>query len=247
MWRACRSSSTGAVGVASRTGTRRTRGWPTPSRRSARSWTTIRPTLRRTKPPPWSASCSATTISRPTSAPSWVPARNDRSAATISSMRGAASWSGWRRATRSSSCSRTCTGRTRDSSISSSTPPISRKVRSCCSRSPARSSSRRGRGGAVGNAMPPPSTSIRSRPTRAVRCWRICSAPISPADVRDLIVERSEGNPLYVEEIVRMLIDGGVLRATEASRWEVARPVADVEVPRSIQGLIAARLDGLPG
>ncbi len=37
-----------------------------------------------------------------------------------------------------------------------------------------------------------------------------------------------------------------MLRATEASRWEVARPVADVELPRSVQGLIAARLDGLP-
>ena len=60
------------------------------------------------------------------------------------------------------------------------------------------------------------------------------------------IVERSEGNPLYVEEIVRKLIDDGVLRATEASRWEVARPVEDVELPRSVQGLIAARLDGLP-
>src|SRR5439155_10407179 len=42
------------------------------------------------------------------------------------------------------------------------------------------------------------------------------------------------------------LIDDGVLRATEAARWEVARPVEDVELPRSIQGLIAARLDGLP-
>ena len=60
------------------------------------------------------------------------------------------------------------------------------------------------------------------------------------------IVERSEGNPLYVEEIVRKLIDDGVLRATEVRRWEVARPVEDVELPRSIQGLIAARLDGLP-
>jgi class 3 adenylate cyclase/tetratricopeptide (TPR) repeat protein len=60
------------------------------------------------------------------------------------------------------------------------------------------------------------------------------------------IVVRSEGNPLYVEEIVRKLIDDGVLRATEASRWEVARPVEDIELPRSIQGLIAARLDGLP-
>ena len=65
-------------------------------------------------------------------------------------------------------------------------------------------------------------------------------------DLRKLIVERSEGNPLYTEEIVRMLIDRGVLRATEASRWEVASSVADVDVPRSIQGLISARLDGLP-
>ena len=70
--------------------------------------------------------------------------------------------------------------------------------------------------------------------------------PDLTSEVRDLIVERSEGNPLYVEEIVRMLIDDGVLRATEAAMWEVARPVADVEVPRSIQGLIATRLDGLP-
>ena len=46
------------------------------------------------------------------------------------------------------------------------------------------------------------------------------------AELKRTIVERSEGNPLYVEEIVRKLIDDGVLRATEASRWEVARPVA---------------------
>ena len=65
-------------------------------------------------------------------------------------------------------------------------------------------------------------------------------------ELKRTIVERSEGNPLYVEEIVRKLIDDGVLRATDASRWEVARPVGDIELPRSIHGLIAARLDGLP-
>ena len=69
--------------------------------------------------------------------------------------------------------------------------------------------------------------------------------PIAP-ELKRTIVERSEGNPLYVEEIVRKLIDDGVLRATEASQWEVARPVDEVELPRSVQGLIAARLDGLP-
>jgi class 3 adenylate cyclase/tetratricopeptide (TPR) repeat protein len=67
-----------------------------------------------------------------------------------------------------------------------------------------------------------------------------------PPEVKRLIVERSEGNPLYTEEIVRMFIDRGVLRATEAARWELALPVDEVEVPRSIHGLIAARLDTLP-
>ena len=38
---------------------------------------------------------------------------------------------------------------------------------------------------------------------------------------------RSEGNPLYVEEIVRKLIDDGVLRATSAAGWEVAKPTPD--------------------
>ncbi len=65
-------------------------------------------------------------------------------------------------------------------------------------------------------------------------------------EVRQLVAERSEGNPLYAEEIVRMFIDRGVLRAARATRWELARPVEDVEIPRSIQGLIAARLDSLP-
>jgi len=69
--------------------------------------------------------------------------------------------------------------------------------------------------------------------------------PVAP-ELKRSIVERSEGNPLYVEEIVRKLIDDGVLRATEASRWEIAQPVGDIELPRSVQGLIAARLDGLP-
>jgi class 3 adenylate cyclase/tetratricopeptide (TPR) repeat protein len=65
-------------------------------------------------------------------------------------------------------------------------------------------------------------------------------------DLSHAIAERSEGNPLYVEEIVRMLIDDGVLRASGASTWEVAKPIAVVELPRSIQGLIATRLDVLP-
>ncbi len=67
-----------------------------------------------------------------------------------------------------------------------------------------------------------------------------------PAALKRLVTERSEGNPLFTEEIVRMFIDRGVLRATEASLWEVAQPIDDVEVPQSIHALIATRLDNLP-
>ncbi|MGH2756778.1 MAG: ATP-binding protein, partial [Actinomycetota bacterium] len=67
-----------------------------------------------------------------------------------------------------------------------------------------------------------------------------------PHELKQLVIERSEGNPLYTEEIVRMFIDRGILRATAGTRWELAAQVQTIEVPRSIQALIAARVDGLP-
>jgi len=66
-----------------------------------------------------------------------------------------------------------------------------------------------------------------------------------PDELTQVVVDRSDGNPLFVEEIIRMFVDRGVIRA-EAARWDVVRPVEQVEVPRSIQALIAARLDSLP-
>ncbi|MFB3739782.1 MAG: AAA family ATPase, partial [Candidatus Velamenicoccus archaeovorus] len=72
----------------------------------------------------------------------------------------------------------------------------------------------------------------------------LLSSSLPPA-VKRLVAERSEGNPLYAEEIVRMLIDRGALRAIDGG-WELARPLDQIEVPRSIHALIAARLDTLP-
>ena len=54
----------------------------------------------------------------------------------------------------------------------------------------------------------------------------------------------AEGNPLYAEEYVRMLIDRGHLRH-EGGRWRLAAE-ATLPVPESVHGLIAARLDDLP-
>src|SRR4029078_12452273 len=53
----------------------------------------------------------------------------------------------------------------------------------------------------------------------------------------------AEGNPLYAEEYVRMLIDRGHLRH-EGGRWRLA--AGDLPVPESVQGLIAARLEHPP-
>src|SRR6266540_5939876 len=68
-----------------------------------------------------------------------------------------------------------------------------------------------------------------------------------PRDVLLAVVERAEGNPLFTEEMVRSFMDVGVLRPLAGSGWELAREPTEMELPRSIHGLIATRLDSLPG
>ncbi len=69
--------------------------------------------------------------------------------------------------------------------------------------------------------------------------------PGLPAEVREQILDRAEGVPLYAVETVRMLLDRGAL----VQEGPVYRPVGTIEsldVPETLQALIAARLDGLP-
>jgi len=65
------------------------------------------------------------------------------------------------------------------------------------------------------------------------------------AELRERIVEGSEGVPLYASEMVRMLVDRGVLEL-RGERYEPTAPVEDLDIPATLQALIAARLDGLP-
>jgi class 3 adenylate cyclase/DNA-binding SARP family transcriptional activator len=68
-----------------------------------------------------------------------------------------------------------------------------------------------------------------------------------PDGVRGRILERSEGNPFFLEEIVRHLIDEGSL-VREDGRWRARGLVDTVEIPDSVQAAILARLDLLsPG
>ena len=59
------------------------------------------------------------------------------------------------------------------------------------------------------------------------------------------IVETAEGNPLFVEEMIGMLVDAGVL-TRDGEGWQLNGDLDRVEVPPTIQALLAARLDRLP-
>jgi class 3 adenylate cyclase/tetratricopeptide (TPR) repeat protein len=65
-----------------------------------------------------------------------------------------------------------------------------------------------------------------------------------PAEVAGRIVETAEGNPLFVEETLAMLIDDGLV-AREDGRWVATGDLSGVTVPPSIHALLAARLDRL--
>jgi len=69
--------------------------------------------------------------------------------------------------------------------------------------------------------------------------------PGLPAGLRDQILARAEGVPLYAVETVRMLLDRGLL-AEQGAAYVLTGEVASLEVPETLHGLIAARLDGLP-
>ena len=66
-----------------------------------------------------------------------------------------------------------------------------------------------------------------------------------PYRVRDLILARSEGNPFFVEEVVRMLIERGAIVHQEG-RWVATADVASIEIPETLHGLLLARIDQLP-
>lgn len=66
-----------------------------------------------------------------------------------------------------------------------------------------------------------------------------------PAELRQRVLDRAEGNPLFVEEVVRMLIEEGMV-TRHGDRWLARREAADLRVPDSVEALIRARLDTLP-
>jgi ABC-type oligopeptide transport system substrate-binding subunit/class 3 adenylate cyclase len=67
-----------------------------------------------------------------------------------------------------------------------------------------------------------------------------------PQVLRERILSRAEGNPFYVEEVVRSLIDrGAIVQDQQTGRWTATREVADIPIPDTLQGVLMARIDRL--
>ena len=75
--------------------------------------------------------------------------------------------------------------------------------------------------------------------------YTLLGADPSLAALKELLIERTEGNPFFVEEIVRTLVETGVLGG-ERGRHHLVTSISTVQVPPVVQDVIASRLDRLP-
>lgn len=74
--------------------------------------------------------------------------------------------------------------------------------------------------------------------------YNLLKIPGIPEEFRDKILAKAEGNPFYVEEIIRSLIDSDLL-IFQSGVWNLKADVSTLEIPDSVQAVIAGRLDRL--
>jgi predicted ATPase len=86
-------------------------------------------------------------------------------------------------------------------------------------------------------------TSLSDRDSLALAGSLLGNAQL-PGELQTALLEKAEGVPLFVEEVTKTLLDLGVLRL-EDDKLVLARSMAEVNVPDTIQGIIMARLDRL--
>ncbi len=65
-----------------------------------------------------------------------------------------------------------------------------------------------------------------------------------PGELVRFVVDRTDGNPFFIEEIINSLLETGTLLQTEGG-WETVGSLGDADLPTSVRGVIAARIDRL--
>lgn len=67
-----------------------------------------------------------------------------------------------------------------------------------------------------------------------------------PEGLQRLLMEKTEGNPFFLEELLRMMIETGVIaKSPDGSGWLVEQPVTEIAIPENLQALLTARIDHL--
>jgi DNA-binding SARP family transcriptional activator/predicted ATPase/class 3 adenylate cyclase len=72
----------------------------------------------------------------------------------------------------------------------------------------------------------------------------LLTTEVLPPTVKNLILNRSQGNPFFIEEVVRSLIDKGIIYHDDGY-WRAQQEVDSVVIPESVQSVILSRLDHL--
>lgn len=66
-----------------------------------------------------------------------------------------------------------------------------------------------------------------------------------PKVLEHLLFSRASGNPLFLEELLRSLIEEGVIQPTTDGHWQITRAVTEIDIPNTLQGVLTARIDRL--
>lgn len=72
------------------------------------------------------------------------------------------------------------------------------------------------------------------------------NVPDLPQDLVETVAKNAEGNPFYLEELIKVLIEDGVIVKGEDAWQIVPQPVTKLRVPATLTGVLQARLDRLP-
>ena len=99
----------------------------------------------------------------------------------------------------------------------------------------------------AGAARPttPSSASIRCRPRAPRSCWGRCSGTTRALEpLKHVLIARTEGNPFFLEESVRTLVETGRWPASAAPTGWRSR-CRRIQVPATVQAVLAARIDRL--
>ncbi|HMN74495.1 MAG TPA: adenylate/guanylate cyclase domain-containing protein [Burkholderiaceae bacterium] len=82
--------------------------------------------------------------------------------------------------------------------------------------------------------------------SRELAAQLLRTVPAVPAGLDERIAARAQGNPFYIEELVKMLLERGAIGAGADGATRPAEALLAAELPQSLTGVLQARLDALP-